>query len=294
MKGKISMAQITCTCGNVYEDTFKFCPECAAPNPNYGKSSNSDNIQNTNQGASPRKKFTRISSARNNVENASITPRKIPVVADNFNEDNDDYSETEDVSIESEYVPPVNNVRPQPKTVRNVYQPPEDEEDNEFEEESDLYNRQTYSSRTDYDEEYTDDEYDEDDEEYYEPKPSPKRRSPISISSSHMTRKKGKINKTPVLGSPYDSGDDYEDDYEDYEPSPAPRARKSKNTERINKKNNKRKSYDPNHDGYYDDRLPAILDEVTKTSHLDVILKVALAVVCLAGLITYCIFYVQV
>ena len=49
-----------------------------------------------------------------------------------------------------------------------------------------------------------------------------------------------------------------------------------------------------NHDGYYDDRLPAILDEVTKTSHMDVILKISLSAVCIAALITYCIFYVQV
>ena len=53
-------------------------------------------------------------------------------------------------------------------------------------------------------------------------------------------------------------------------------------------------AYDPNHDGYYDDRLPAILDEVTKTSHMDVILKISLSAVCIAALITYCIFYVQV
>ena len=56
----------------------------------------------------------------------------------------------------------------------------------------------------------------------------------------------------------------------------------------------KKKSYDPNHDGYYDDRLPAILDEVTKTSHIDVILKIALSIVVIAALITYCIFYVNV
>lgn len=53
-------------------------------------------------------------------------------------------------------------------------------------------------------------------------------------------------------------------------------------------------SYDPNYDGYYDDRLPAILNENTKISHMDFILKASLAFACVIGVIVYCIFYVQV
>ena len=31
------MSQITCKCGNIYDSGFKFCPECAAPNPEFAK-----------------------------------------------------------------------------------------------------------------------------------------------------------------------------------------------------------------------------------------------------------------
>ena len=36
------MSQITCNCGNKYDSGFKFCPECAAPNPEYAKNQSSD------------------------------------------------------------------------------------------------------------------------------------------------------------------------------------------------------------------------------------------------------------
>ncbi len=52
--------------------------------------------------------------------------------------------------------------------------------------------------------------------------------------------------------------------------------------------------YEPNGDGYYDDRLPQIIDEITKTSHLDVYLKITLAVIILVATIVYCIYYVQI
>ncbi len=74
--------------------------------------------------------------------------------------------------------------------------------------------------------------------------------------------------------------------------TPMPKAKKVAATKSSLGK--KQPDYDPNHDGYYDDRLPAILDEVTKTSHLDVIIKIGLSTVCIAALITYCIFYVQI
>lgn len=53
-------------------------------------------------------------------------------------------------------------------------------------------------------------------------------------------------------------------------------------------------SYDVNFDGYYDDRLPAILDEVTKASYVDIVVKGILAVACIIILIIYCIYYVNV
>lgn len=52
--------------------------------------------------------------------------------------------------------------------------------------------------------------------------------------------------------------------------------------------------YNPNHDGYYNDRLPELLDEITKASHTDTILRIILILVGIIALIVYCIFYVNV
>lgn len=56
---------------------------------------------------------------------------------------------------------------------------------------------------------------------------------------------------------------------------------------------NELNSYNPNHDGFYDDRLPAILDENIKYSHLEVILKISLSLIGIFSFIAYCIFYVK-
>ena len=36
------MSQITCKCGNIYDSGFKFCPECAAQNPEFSKKQSGD------------------------------------------------------------------------------------------------------------------------------------------------------------------------------------------------------------------------------------------------------------
>ena len=51
-------------------------------------------------------------------------------------------------------------------------------------------------------------------------------------------------------------------------------------------------AYNPNSDGYYDDRLPKLVDEVMAASIGSVILKIGLAVICVAAVIVYCIYFV--
>lgn len=52
--------------------------------------------------------------------------------------------------------------------------------------------------------------------------------------------------------------------------------------------------YNPNNDGYYNDRLPELLDEITKTSHTDTILRIVLVIIAMVAVIVYSIFYVKV
>lgn len=236
--------KILCSCGNGYDDTFKFCPECAAPNP---KMQAKKTAPSTEQ---PQKKnrFTRVddngvatkkpSPAPNNASEIKLIPvqpqKKAPIPED------EDYEDEDEI----------------------VEETPEDEdyEDEDYEDES--------PEEAEYEEEYEDeDELEEDDEEEYTP----------SFKSS------GKALGAPATKNIKSS--------KQSKPSPTP---KTKKPSQVKSSLGKKNTYDPNHDGYYDDRLPAILDEVTKTSHLDVILKIALAIVCIAALIVYCIFYVQV
>jgi len=53
------------------------------------------------------------------------------------------------------------------------------------------------------------------------------------------------------------------------------------------------KEYDANHDHYYDDVLPELLDEINKFP-IEVILKVGIGVVMLVTVILYCVYYVNV
>ena len=52
-----------------------------------------------------------------------------------------------------------------------------------------------------------------------------------------------------------------------------------------------KKKYNPNHDHYYDDVLPELMDEI---SHFptETILKIALGAVLIVASILYCVYYV--
>ena len=73
------MSQITCNCGNIYDSGFKFCPECAAPNPEYAKNQSADS-----QSPKPmKKKFTKVGESNLNKsssekEQAATKPAATP------------------------------------------------------------------------------------------------------------------------------------------------------------------------------------------------------------------------
>ena len=302
------MAQIKCSCGNVYEDTFKFCPECAAPNPSLGKQANQ----------STRKKFTRINQTSAPTGGNTIIPKKIPIVADRadtYNAEEDEQTSGPDtISIAPRKISAIPHIDNEP--AQDNYA-----DTDEYEEDNDTYENYEDEETDDYEDEAAEEtvegedyeDYDEDEEDQYKP-PTPARGLSFPTGGLSLLQKKGKSKKAAPLASPYDNSvDEYDDGYEDeeeyeeeyYEPRPVKKkkspphpvartttARPKKRP--IQAKHPSEAVYDPNFDGYYDDRLPAILDEVTKTSHLDVILKTVLAVICLAAVITYCIFYLNV
>lgn len=252
------MAIITCSCGNNYDDSFKFCPECATPNPNIQvKKPKLKEVSDDSEQTPVRKsKFVKVGES--NMRSSSSTWQEVT---------------------------PKNTkpARPQ-KAIEPEYEDEDEDEDEEIEETKYAQSSTEYEDYEDEDdeessEEYEDDEDDvndanEDDDDEYEEEDD---YTPTFRSS------------TKALGAPAVKS------IKQSQPknSPKPKA-KSINANTKSSLNKKQKNYDPNNDGYYDDRLPAILDEVTKTSHLDVILKISLAVVCIAALIVYCIFYVQV
>ncbi len=272
------MSQITCTCGNTYDSGFKFCPECAAPNPAYTR--NGHETENT---ATPvKKKFTKVGESnlsKDSSEKKQAAAYTAPTTATKIAAPKKTYTV---VRQTTDTITPSQKSVPQTQEIYNDY---EDDEDT-------LTNELIAEAHVNYD-------YEDDD---------------VSDEESNSSAEEGN-----------DNFSNYEDDYDDKDEAPAekpslpfkskgkvlaaPTVRPNRNVSTDNvtkmpktKKVSQTKSslgkskpeYDPNHDGYYDDRLPAILDEVTKTSHLDVILKISLSAVCIAGLITYCIFYVQV
>lgn len=101
-----------------------------------------------------------------------------------------------------------------------------------------------------------------------------------------------------------DDDDDYdEDDEDDYEPEPAmlpkKKAKSSPNPGKQKKEKVKPqkktaapvlKDYDPNHDHYYDDVLPEIMDEINKFP-TEVLLKIVFGIVALVATILYCVYY---
>lgn len=257
------MAMITCDCGNSYDSSFKFCPECASPNPNYkaNKPKLKPIVDEEEPSAPAKKKFTKVgeSSLRSDVA-ASIAPaKKTPTIVR----------------------PNVQKTPVKPEPEYEEYEEDEDEQDT-YESDED-YEDKDYDDESKSEEEYEDEDYEDDDEsseEEYEEEDEDESYEEVPITRINS--------KAKTLGAP----------------SPTKNIRQAKEaapkkpaTKKVTTKSSlakKAPAYDPNNDGYYDDRLPAILDEVTKTSHMDVYLKIALAIVCIAALITYCIFYVQV
>ena len=246
------------SCGSMYDNSYKFCPECSEPNPRHPQYQqntrrvNTENEDLQTEENSVRNKFKKVGESNlgkseNKAEKPpssqarqNIKPDKSPIPEPDYEDDyNDDNNETS--TYEGDY------------------------EDADYEDE-DQY--------PDYGEEDNEEEssedYENEDYEAEERKIKSFRSKSKALGSPGAKR----INQTPKV------------------PKKKVAPKKISSTTRSSL--GKKKSYDPNHDGYYDDRLPAILDEVTKTSHIDVILKIALSIVVIAALITYCIFYVNV
>lgn len=178
---------VKCTCGNLYNESYKFCPECAAPNPNY------KNVKN------------------NNVQ----PPSSVKIVKKNS-----------------------------PTIQKEEY-----------------YEDDPSDNTTDPEEEFN---YAQ--EEYYE-------------------------------DDPPDNTTDSEEEY-DYENVPA-----EDNIEENKAQSNYQgesptataagKEYDLNYDGYYDDRLPLIVDELTKTSYRNLIFKGIISIAGVAAIIVYCLYFIH-
>ncbi len=241
--------KIKCVCGAMYDDSFKFCPECATPNPRAKKkvksqesSSEKENIKQPQT----RGKFTKIgesASPTSSVPSPAKAIRK-PIVAPVAPDE--DYEDEIEEETDEEEIDSYDD---------SDYEDAFDRED-EDEPEAD------YEDEVSYDDDGYEYEEQEDDTSY-----SLKARPLSSVSSRTVRHASSSALKKP-------------------------KTKQISETKSSLGKN--KKTYDPNYDGYYDDRLPAILDEVTKTTHVDVILKISLAIICIAALITYCIFYVQV
>lgn len=243
--------KIKCTCGAMYDDSYKFCPECATPNPrvaNRKRLTEVSSEESTEKKPSVRKKFTKIGES-DFTNSSSIS--NIPVNGNSkaFNGSNEINEELDEVDKDYE---------------DDLIEEIEDED--EYEDDSLIDEYEDYEDEED-DEELVDEADYEDEEEII---PSYSKSSTLKAPFTKSTKEAiSSIDKKP-------------------------NSKKISSTTRSSLAKSTKSSYDPNFDGYYDDRLPAILDEVTKTSHMDVILKISLAIVCIAALITYCIFYVQI
>ena len=270
--------QLRCTaCGTMYDDTFKFCPECSTPNPRIAakpkQHSKPKNVQaeyeNDDmpvQKAPVKKKFTKIGESNLNKQARQTTedpfsqpqaqprPKRKQKPVPMPEPDYDYEDEYEDEAESSEY-----------------------EDDFEGSDYEDDYEGSDYEDEDEYSEDEYEDEDDYEDEDVEDPEITERKISSFKSKSKTLTAPPAKrIKQTPKP------------------PKKKVAPKKIATTTRSSLGKKKKKAYDPNHDGYYDDRLPAILDEVTKTSHIDVILKIALAIVVISALITYCIFYVNV
>ncbi len=281
------MSQITCNCGNTNDSGFKFCPECAAPNPEYAK-------KQTIESQSPRpakKKFTKVgesslnksSSEKSIVADKTVAPAAAAPIqkAAAPKKSYTIMRQTPVIPAKTIQAKPV----PQPEDLYEEYE--DDVEDTPVSQSDDSYEDYDYE-----DEEtpvagtsasyYGESEDYEDEDEYEEEEVE---EVPVATAPSPLPFKnKGKVLAAPTTKSIRNVAKKTV--------TAMPKTKQVTQTKSSLGKN--KPDYDPNHDGYYGDRLPAILDEVTKTSHMDVILKICLSAVCIAALITYCIFYVQV
>ncbi|WP_026658238.1 hypothetical protein [Butyrivibrio sp. AC2005] len=282
------MSQITCNCGSIYDSSFKFCPECAAPNPEYANKPSAD-------AQSPRpmkKKFTKVGESSLNKSTSEQEPpaSKAPSTAAPSSMQRKvtpkkNYTIVRQNPVVSatpiQHKPVQQNPMPESNELFEEYENDEDDvsafQDAEIYEDYDYEDDETTLAETapvDYDD---DEDYEDEHEDTAEEVPSP-------VQSAPLLRRKGKVLAAPTIKG--------ERNISNKTITPMPKTKRIAQTKSSLGKG--KPDYDPNHDGYYDDRLPAILDEVTKTSHMDVILKISLSAVCIAGLITYCIFYVQI
>ena len=287
------MSQITCNCGNTYDSGFKFCPECAAPNPEYANKQSQD-------APAPRptkKRFTKVGESNLNknsseqkptVSKPVATAAPSPAPAQKIVAPKKSYTivrQTPAVTAK-----PVQQNTVQQNTIAQpseLYEEYEDEQE-EVPESQALNNFENYDYEDEEECETDTSSYDYEDEEDYEDEDettdAEEAPSPAKVMSSLPLKGKGKVLSAPTVMR--------NRNVTSKTVTAMPKTKKMTQTKSSLGKN--KPEYDPNHDGYYDDRLPAILDEVTKTSHMDVILKISLSAVCIAALITYCIFYVQV
>ncbi len=248
------MAKVKCSCGNVYDDTFKFCPECATPNPKIKKKEqNSEPVKKKGKFKMVEVSTLDVDDEPENKPKKSINKMPVADIDEDTYEDYEDedkevlevtdseYAEEDDINIDDYEF--------------------DDEDDDETSVEYD------YEDEDEDEEEYNEDE-DEDEEEVEE--------IPVPVITKKSSKPSLKAPSTQITKATKTV-------------KKAPKSDKIKTVKSSLKKN-----YDPNADGYYDDRLPALLDEVTKTTHIDVILKISLSFVGVAALIVYCIFYLQV
>ena len=268
------MTQIKCKCGNIYDSSYKFCPECAVPNPMMNKKKHKLTEVSADTEEKPaKKKFTKVgegslrSSANESPEKKSysIVRQGKPTVAlkqVSVEEPEDIYEDYED---DEEAVSAYMEDEP------DAYYDYEDDSEECEDDEEDEYEDADFEDISEEDD-YPVEDIEDSEEEKYQERFLPKQNENRHVLTAPTTKRLNKTVKSNITEMP-----------------------KSKKISSTKSSLSKKKSdYDPNHDGYYDDRLPAILDEVTKTSHLDVFLKIGLSTVCIAALITYCIFYVQV
>lgn len=283
------MSQITCNCGNIYDSGFKFCPECATPNPEYAKRQSADS-----QTPRPiKKKFTKVGESnlsRNSSEeerpsNPSATSQK-PSTMQMKVTPKKNYT----ILKQNPVVPakPIQQKQVQKKPVpqpEELFEEYEDEEEETFTpQEDDGYEDYDYEDEEESVADTTSGNYGEDEDYENEDEEEAETIHQSSISSTLPFKGKGKVLSAPSIKSSRNVTSR----------TVASMPKTKKLTQTKSSLGKSKPDYDPNHDGYYDDRLPAILDEVTKTSHMDVILKISLSAVCIAALITYCIFYVQI